>query len=99
MASLLLIGGILFFVVAIFFYVKLKYVKHKLHWLFLILLMVFVYISFMASIAGQGINLSTIDGLEKAGGLYLSWLGDAFNNMKSLTTHAIKMDWNIPDIF
>jgi glucan phosphoethanolaminetransferase (alkaline phosphatase superfamily) len=99
MKIIVLIGLILFAISILFFYVKLKYVRHKLHWVVLILLAIFLYVTFVASIAGHNVDLTSLNGLEEAGGLYWDWLGNAFGNVKSLTTHAIKLDWNINNPF
>jgi hypothetical protein len=99
MEILFLTGIVLICIAFILFYAKLRYIHHKLHWLFLILLFLFIYISFTASIGGQNLDLKTLGGWEKAGNIYWNWLGNAFDNAKSVTTHAIKLDWNIPNIF
>jgi len=81
-------------VLAIFALVKMKYLKHKLSWIFILGLVLFVYVSFMASTIGQDMDLDSIDGIELAGKVYFNWLVNSFSNFKSLTTQAIKMDWN-----
>jgi len=40
------------------------------------------------------VDLKTVPGLFKAVKIYFSWLGSVLGNMKSITTNAIKMDWN-----
>jgi len=88
--TVLIVAGI---VVLIWVFVELKRFKHKIFAMFLIALILFSYLGFMASIKGQDINFKSIDGLKTAGSLYLSWIGNVFKNMKSITTNAIKMDW------
>jgi len=87
----LLVVGII--VVVIWVFVELKRFKHKIFAMFLIALILFSYLGFMASIKGQDINFKTFDGIKTAGGLYFAWLGNVFKNTKSITTNAIKMDW------
>ncbi|MEA3329914.1 MAG: hypothetical protein U9Q06_04175 [Nanoarchaeota archaeon] len=99
MTLLLLIGIALGIIAIIFVYVKFHYIKHKLYWLFIIFGILFIYLTFMASIFGQDLNLTTSNGLEQAGQLYWSWMGNAFDNVKTLTTNAIKMNWETDSPF
>jgi hypothetical protein len=80
-------------VVAIWVIIEVKRFKHKIFALFLIALILFTYISFASVIKGKDLNFKSVDGLKEAGGLYLSWLGSIFGNMKMLTVNAINMDW------
>ncbi len=90
----LIIVGIL--VVAIWLFIEFKRFKHKMLAIFLILLIIFTYVSFMVTLKGKGIDFKTVPGLKKAGQLYFSWLGSIFKNLKSITGHIIRMDWK-PD--
>ena len=87
-----LVVGII--VILIWMLVELKRFKHKMYAIFIIILILFVYIGFTASIKGKDINLKSRDGLKTAGGLYLNWLTNVFSNTKTLTYNAIKMDWS-----
>jgi len=83
-------------ILAIFLFVKLKYIKHKFTWVLIILGVLFLYVSFMLSIAGQGLELNNAEGIKSAGQVYMGWLSNAFGNMKILTTNAVKdYDWNV----
>jgi hypothetical protein len=88
-----IIGIIL--VILIFVLIEMKYLKHKIKWILLVGCALFIYITFMASISGQNIELNTAEGLKQAGTLYASWLVNGFENMKTLTSHAVKLDWNM----
>jgi hypothetical protein len=87
----LLIVGIL--VALIWIVIEFKRFRHKLLAVFLIMLIIFTYVSFLVTLKGQDINFKSVEGLKKAGTLYFSWLGSVFGNIKSITTNAIKMDW------
>ncbi len=93
------IGGtllvVLILVIAIWIFVEVKRFRHKAFAIFLIILILFTYISFVAVIKGKDLNLGSIDGLKKAGQLYVSWLGSVFKNLKTLTTNTIQMDWKV----
>lgn len=73
--------------------VEFKRFRHKMWAVFLIALILFTYISFLATIKGKDLNLKTMDGIKDAGKLYFSWLGSVFTNVKTITTNAIHMDW------
>lgn len=87
----LFIIGIL--IAAIWIIVEMRRFKHKIFAIFLIALILFTYISFISVIKGKDIDFTNIDGFKKAGGLYLSWLGSVFGNVKTLTINAVNMDW------
>ena len=87
-------GGIVIVLIfMIFLFVKLKYIKHKISWIIILFLVLTFYIGFLASTAGQDVNLGSFDGSQTAIKLYLSWLGNSFDNMKVLTGQAINLDW------
>ncbi len=81
-------------IIAIWVIIEIKRFRHKLFAIFLIVLILFTYISFTSVLKGKDINLKSASGLKEAGSLYLSWLGSVFGNLKSITTHAIHMDWS-----
>lgn len=88
----MLIVGII--VVFIWVFIELKRFRHKLWAIFLVALILFSYLGFLASIKGEEINFKTVGGLKIAGNLYLSWLGNIFKNVKIITASAVKMDWD-----
>jgi len=96
MINLFMLGVLIVFILAIFMLVKLKYIKHKLIWIALIGFAVILYIGFLASTTGQNIDLATPEGAKVAVKLYLGWMGQSFDNLRVLTSHAIKLDW-IPE--
>ena len=97
----MVIGGTLLIVLllvgAIWIFVEVKRFKHKAFAMLLIVLIIFTYLSFVATIKGKDINLKTMDGMKEAGGLYFSWLGSVFSNLKTITANAIHMDWKVSD--
>lgn len=80
-------------IVVIWLVVELRRFRHKMLAIFLIALILFTYLGFMASIRGKDLNLRSADGIKTAGKLYLSWLGSVFGNLKTITVNAIHMDW------
>ena len=80
-------------VIAIYVLIELKRLRHKMFAIFLIVLILFTYISFSVVLRGQDVDYKTIPGIISASKLYFSWLGSLFGNFRSMTTHAIKMDW------
>ncbi len=90
---LLVIGAII--IIAIFLLVKARYIKHKLFWIFIFILVFFFYLSFVWSGISSNVDLTTFDGAKTAGAVYIAWLGNAFDNIKIITGNVINMDWNI----
>lgn len=74
---------------------ELRRFKHKLWAMLIIALLLFAYISFTLTLKGKDVDYKSIPGLMQAGKIYFSWLGGVFGNMKSITGHAIKMDWGV----
>jgi len=79
--------------IAIWVIFEVKRFRHKIFAIFLIVLILFTYLSFVAVLKEQDLNFKSINGVSEAGKLYFSWLGSLFGNLKSITTHAIDMDW------
>jgi|TARA_Y100000310_G_scaffold340419_1_gene436136 hypothetical protein len=84
---------IVILIATIFVFVKFKYIKHKLTWIIVLFLILLFYLGFLASTAGQDINFSTFEGSQTGIKLYLAWLGQSFDNMRTITGQAVKLDW------
>jgi ABC-type multidrug transport system permease subunit len=84
---------IVLIVSAIFVFVKFKYIKHKLTWIIILFLLLLFYVGFLASTSGQNIDFSSFEGSQTAIKLYLGWLGNSFDNMKTITGNAVNLDW------
>ncbi len=80
-------------IIAIWIIIEMKRVRHKIFAIFLIILILFLYISSTFVFKGHDIDFKTVSGMTTAAKLYFSWLGSIFGNIKSITTSAIKMDW------
>ncbi|PIN77203.1 hypothetical protein COV15_02840 [Candidatus Woesearchaeota archaeon CG10_big_fil_rev_8_21_14_0_10_34_12] len=90
--------GIVIFVIAILIaavwvFFKLKVIQHKFLLLFLIFLIVASFFSFRFAFKGEDISIKNPSDVGKISKLYFSWLTSAFNNFKTLTNQAIKMNW------
>ncbi len=81
-------------ITVIFLFVKLRYIKHKLSWIVVLLLVLLFYVGFLASTAGHEIDLNSFEGTQTAIKLYFGWLATNFVNLRALTANAVKMDWN-----
>lgn len=71
--------------------------KHKLWAIFLIGLIVFAYLSFTLVLREQNIDYKSPTGIIAAGKVYFSWLGSLLVNVKTMTIHAINLDWTPPE--
>jgi len=80
-------------IIAIWIIIEMKRMRHKVFAIFLIGLILFSYLSFTFVFKNQEIDLTSIEGIRDASGLYFSWLGAIFSNLKSITSNAINMDW------
>lgn len=68
--------------------------KEKIFAVLLIILVLFTYFSFTASLKGKDLSLNSVDGIISAGKIYFAWLGTLFGNVKSVTSYAIKKNWS-----
>jgi len=80
-------------VVGIWVVVEVKRLRHKLFAIFLIALILFGYLSVTFVFRDRALDYHSVSGLVEASGVYMSWLGSSFGNFKSITSHAIKLDW------
>ena len=80
-------------IIAIWIIIEVKRMRHKVFAVFLIVLILFLYISSTFVFKGQDIDFKTVSGMTTASKLYFTFLGSIFENIKSITTSAIKMDW------
>ena len=84
-------------IAVIWLFIEFKRFRHKMLAVFLIVLILFTYISFSSVIRGKNIDLKTFAGIKEAGHLYVLWLGNAFKNVKVVTSNVINMNWNVND--
>ena len=90
--------GVTFFIVigliiAVWVLIEVKRFKHKIFAIVLIFLILFTYLSFSYTLSQHDVDLKTASGIGQAGKLYFAWLGNAFTNLKTITTNAISMNW------
>jgi uncharacterized membrane protein YkvI len=82
-------------IVLVIFILKFKNIKHKVVLILILLLIIFIYTTSSALFANQSIDFKTLSGMEKAAGIYWSWLSNAFGNAGILAGNAAKMNWNL----
>lgn len=80
-------------VALIWIVIELKRFKHKIFAIFLIALILFAYVSLTIVFKGKDVDYKTVEGVKVASGIYFSWLGGVFGNLKSITTNAVNMNW------
>ena len=81
-------------VALIWIVIEIKRLKHKIFAIFLIGLILFMYVTLSFTLKGKDIDYATIPGLMKASKIYFSWLGSVAGNMQTMTSNAVKMDWD-----
>lgn len=91
-SGIVLIVGV--FVLLIWFFLVFRRARHKFFSHFLLVLLIFLFITFAISIRGSDVSFKTSSGVLSAGKIYFNWLGSAFGNVKSITGYATKLDWD-----
>ena len=59
----------------------------------LVLIFLFFYITASKVLAGQNLSWRSFSDVEKGIKMYFSWIGSVAGNFKSLTGHAVNMNW------
>lgn len=80
-------------VVLVFIISKIAGVKQNIFAFIIITLILFSFLSFSLAFKGKDISINSLGDLQEAGVIYLAWVGNAFDNVKIITTQAIKLDW------
>ena len=73
--------------------IKIAHFKTKIILTIVIVTFLFFYVSFSLITKDEAVNLNTARGVIDAGKIYLSWFGQAFNNMRTITANVIGLDW------
>jgi hypothetical protein len=81
------------FIVVVLTLLRFKKLKHEIFAFFLILLILFAFFSFSMAFKEKNVTINNVSDISNAAKIYFSWFGNAFNNVKLITTQAIKMDW------
>ncbi len=86
---------IIFIAIVVFVFVisKIMGIKQNIFAFIIIALVLFSFLSFSLAFNGKNISIDSVAGLQEAGVIYLAWVGNAFDNVKIITTQAIKLDW------
>jgi len=72
---------------------KMNRIRHKIWIITLILAALFLYTSVTVVYSEHQVKLDSAEGVFQASKIYLGWLANGFQNIKSLTGNAVKMDW------
>lgn len=64
--------------------------RHKLAFIFLLVLFLFGYFSITSAFDGQKIDFTDFKGVSHAVGIYFSWIGSEFDNAQAITTRAVE---------
>jgi len=80
-------------IIAIWVLIEMKRMRHKFFAVFLIVLILLFYVSAYYVFKDREVDLKSYSGIKEASGIYFTYLGGVFGNMKSITTNAIKMNW------
>lgn len=84
---------IVLILLGIFIFLSVLRMRHKLLWIFIILIISFLIFSYVMVFKGKKVDLTTTDGVAAVAQNYLSWLGLVWDNTKTVTGDAINMNW------
>ena len=84
---------ILILVVIALIALKLNKVRHKIWIIAIILIAIFLYASLALVYSKNDLDLKSAEGISGAFKVYLGWLGNSFQNLKSITGNVVNMDW------
>ena len=81
-------------VISIWIIIEIRRFRHKLFAIFLIMFILFLYISVIVVFNGQETDLTSISGILSATKLYFSWIGSLGGNIKTIAANVIHLDWS-----
>ncbi len=68
-------------------------IRHSFIAVTIIVILLFFAAGFIVVFQGKSVDFTSTKGLSNAAGLYFNWLGGVFDNMKTVTTNAVKLNW------
>jgi len=74
-------------------YLKVRLIRHKIHLLFLFLLILFLIVSTLRVVGSDDVNFTSGEGISSAGKIYVSSFIGFIQNVQSITTYAVQRDW------
>ena len=80
-------------ILAIWIFFQLRSAHHHFGMYIWIAVLLFLLLTALYAFKGKPTDFQSINGLQSAFKIYVGWLGNAFQNIKSLTGSAIHMDW------
>lgn len=75
------------------FAIRINHLKHRFFIILLVLLALFLFTSINAVTNKNNLDLKSAGGIFNASKLYLGWLANGFQNIKSLTGNVLNLDW------
>ncbi len=73
--------------------IRMNHLKHRIFIIILISAALFLYLTMTYVNTKNELDFTNSEGVLKAVGVYTGWLANGFENLKSVTGYAIKMDW------
>lgn len=80
-------------IILAFVFLRMKHIKHKVFLVLIIIVLLFFYTTSSKILSEYDINWKSVSGMEKGLKVYFAWMGGIFDNLKVITSNAIKLDW------
>ena len=74
---------------------KAKEIKHRIGLLVIAFFVIFLLLSIYQVYSTNSLDLTSFDGIVRAGQVYFVWLGTIFHNIGSVSTYVIQQDWSV----
>tara|TARA_Y100000310_G_C20222740_1_gene596499 strand:- start:252 stop:551 length:300 start_codon:yes stop_codon:yes gene_type:complete len=81
-------------VIAIWVVLEMQRLKHRSYAIALIFILLIFYFTATYSLKGRDVDLTTVSGVGAAAKIYLNFIASSLGNLKTLTSHAVELDWN-----
>ncbi len=92
MISIWIIIAIIIVIIGLAF-IKFSSTKSQIKLILCVLLILFLGGTILIVYTKNKLELTSYEGIMDAGKIYFGWLGNGFQNLKTITANAIKMDW------
>lgn len=77
--------------------IRLNHLRHRIFIVLLIMLALFLYSTMALVSTRNNIDFGSTEGVFHAIKAYTGWLANGFQNLKTITGNALKMDWGSSD--
>jgi glucan phosphoethanolaminetransferase (alkaline phosphatase superfamily) len=82
-------------VLIVFVFLRFREVRHRVTHMVIIVLILLLVGSAAVVYFNNDVDITSFDGIAKAGQLYFQWIGTIFSNFGKVSTYTVQQDWQV----